>query len=276
MRTCRVLALLLLAVLWVAPAWAEITREAQALMDNHKCEDGLTLSEVFKAAEPLGMKLRSAEVISLDDGQKALRVEYSLVYYIEELEYTLLWLLDSQGRQVQGPLNSQDSPSPGYLTAEIVELGKACWLHNINEYYEERNFETERLAYYGSVEPEEGKVTPAPVDPRIKRDLSVLALIPAQGYAGGVAEVAKKAGMWLDFAWIFAVPPSYYDIKEKGLYIMVGLMSNVGRAGGPAGEVQTHGHPHALWRRAPGSKTFEPMDDIARQLSAGIVPPEIK
>ena len=52
MRNCRVLALLLLAVLWVAPAWAEITREAQALMDNHKCEDGLTLSEVFKAAEP--------------------------------------------------------------------------------------------------------------------------------------------------------------------------------------------------------------------------------
>ena len=213
-------------------------------------------------------------------------MEYSLLYNLKELEYPLLWLLDSQGCQVQGPLNSQFSPSPGYLTVEIVELGKACWLHNINQYYGQRNFANESKAGYGTDDPEDGKYIPAPVDPRIKRDLSVLAVIPAQGYAGGVAEVAKKAGLRLDFADIFTVPPSNsaFDWKsqrsitldEKGLYINAGLKCTVGCAGEPAGNMQRSGYAKMLWRRAPGSKTFEPMDDIARQLSAGIVPPEIK
>ena len=290
MKFNSILALALLGALWACPAFAEITPEAQALMDNHRCADGSSLSEVLAAGQHLGFKLLGAQIISLDSGQKALQVEYRPVFYYENLVFGLLWLLDSGGRQLQAPLSSPEmrSPSPGYLSAEIADLGKACWLHNINGYYEDQNEDVRNHAGIGADDPEDGEFTPYPVDPRISRDLSVLAVIPVQGFADGLAGLAKQAGLRLDFADIFTVPPSArtFDWKskssisldEKGLYINACLVRIVPGADRHAGDVEKFGPhtPFALWRRAPGSQTFEPMDDIARQLSAGIVPAEIK
>ena len=290
------LALLLLALLWACPAWGgkrfpaftQISPEAQALMDNHRCADGSTLSEVLKVAEPWGMKLLSAQIISLDGGQKALQVEYCLLPRNEVEVFKLLWSLDSEGRQFQAPLSSNylDSPEPGRLTAEIAELGKACWLANIDYFYDW--YSTWNKTEIGTYDPKEGKFIPIPdMDPKIRHDPSFLAAVPAQGFVDGLAGLVKQAGLWVQDFGSFVVPPRYVSfggteknggiIDVPGVYIEVCLKRNAPTIrANPEDPLALLICQSARWRRAPGSQTFEPMDDIARQLSAGIVPPEIK
>ena len=267
MRYFRVLVLVLLASLWVVPAWGEITPEARRLMDEHRCLDGSTLTEVFQAAGLLGMKLVNAQIIPLDDGQKALLIEYKLDYdELELMDNTLLWSMDSQGRQLLAPLSAPYLVSPRYgcLTTEIAELGKAAWLLNINEFYELQN-EQDRLHDTKAIAPE---------CPYLTLDPSILAVIPAAGYAGGVAELARKAGLHLGDSKISTIP-SWRDEGESlpGVYIAVELWGTP-----PAnwdfrkpGDPPIHIH-RISWRLAPGSRYFQPLTDNAALLSAGILP----
>ena len=287
MRNLRIAALALLAALWGCQAWAQITPEAQLLMDNHRCADGSSLSQVFKAAEAVGMKLRSAQIVSLDQGQKALQVEYGLLPADGDDVYKLFWSLDSQGHQLQAPLSSNDSdtPMPGRLTAAIVELGKACWLNNIKVCYEWWNdWLRPGVDTYRN---ERGKSVPIPViDYHSGFDPSTLAAVSALGFANGLAGLVRQASLRVQRFRAFAVPPGeirhsepgkdWFSIDEPGVYIEARLERKAPATAKPTQGTPRQLNPLAMWRRAPGSQTFEPMDDIARQLSAGIVPPEIK
>ena len=280
MRYPRIGVLVLLAALWVVPAWGEITPEARRLMDEHRCLDGSTLTEVFQSAEPLGMKLVGAQIVTLDGGQKAYQLEYNLVPSDGDQIFKFIWSMDSQGRLTPVDLGRKNTASPAwpfeYLTAEIVELGKACLRHKINEYYIDWNIRNADNGM-GTDDPEEGKVTPAPEDPQIEQDPAILAIIPAHGFAGGVAELVQQAGLRLGGSNISIVPPGGDDdYVVPGVYIVAGLEPTASATGEPPQRWFQFYDPRAEWRRAPGSQTFEPMDDIARQLSAGIVPKEIK
>ena len=275
MRYFRVLVLVLLAALWVVPAWGEITPDARRLMDEHRCLDGSTLTEVLQAAEPLGMKLVGAQIVTLDGGQNALRVEYNLVPADGDEIYTFFWRLDAQGRLTSYPISGKHEGGPRwgqtYLTAETAELGKACMRHNINEYYIDWNIHN--VDGIGTDDPEEGKVTPAPEDPQIEEDPAILAIIPAHGFTGGVAELVQQAGLRLGGVSIIIVPPGRDDdYVVPGVYIIAGLEPTASATGEPPKKWFEFYDSRAQWRLARGSHTFEPLNDKAALLSAGILP----
>ena len=284
MRYFRVSALLLLAVLWACPAFAEITPEAQALMDNHRCMDGSTLTEVFESVESMGMRVPDASLVTLENGQKALQVGYTMAEDRFEEVYDLQWLVDSEGHQLLAPVRPKviGRTWGNWLSAEVAELGKACWRFNLNYYYQWENEEDERHSTFTDADGnvfkilgEEGnEFVPNPVDLQIKQDPAILAVIPAHGFAGGVAELVKKAGLWMDSAQISTVP-SWRNEKESvpGVYIELFLVGNR-----PANwDLHKGGGPHVYildlaWRLAPGSRYFQPLTDNAALLSAGILP----
>ncbi|MDA8095330.1 MAG: hypothetical protein M0T84_15765 [Betaproteobacteria bacterium] len=214
------------------------TREALIeVLKRHRCDDGHTVSEVFRYARRLGFKIVRYGVSRGADGQIYATVDYTLGSDKQSGDAIRMAWLVSANRHSVSPREGKDE--------SIVQLGAFPFVYYLNNGL--------YRWMYG-----------APHSQSLLKDKRILSILPAHHFRDGVEGVFWRHHVLLKDAQILPIPADMPDAGlHKGDIVMDVYFVLPGKASKGTGATQ-----HARWVKPSGSRAFKPWDAWARRLSA--------
>ncbi|MDA8382720.1 MAG: hypothetical protein M0037_06595 [Betaproteobacteria bacterium] len=214
------------------------------ILKRHRCDDGHTVSAVFRYARRLGFKIVRYGVRTGTDGQLYATVDYTLGSDKQSGDAIRMAWRVSADRHSVSPREGKDE--------SIVQLGAFPFVYYLNNGV--------YRWMYGS-----------PRSASLLADERILSILPARRFEDGVEGVFRRHHIVLKDAQLLPIPADMPDADlHKGDIVMDVYFVLPGKA--PKGRGATQ---HARWVKPAGSRAFKPWDAWAARLSADNAAPPI-